>query len=212
MLFRSDYGEYFDDGRRQNKTDTEISAKLGDPEIIAQQFIEELGTDNKESKTEIIDQMLHSVKEGTEKAFTTLKKETTKTLHHASDKMASARQFEKQSSSNLKSGIQKSTSTIFSILKSIFVFGMFAFLQLFFTIFVYGFCIGAAVFFVCCGMAGILCLGFSLTFLPHVLSLSVIFASVAMLALALLIILLTIFIIKLNIRLIKNYLLKNDVK
>ena len=35
-----DYGEYFDDGRRQNKTDTEISAKLGDPEIIAQQFIE----------------------------------------------------------------------------------------------------------------------------------------------------------------------------
>lgn len=36
-----DYGEYFEDGRRQNKSDTEISAKLGPPEIIAQQFIEE---------------------------------------------------------------------------------------------------------------------------------------------------------------------------
>ena len=37
-----DYGEYFEDGRRLNKTDIEISAKLGDPEVIASQFIEEI--------------------------------------------------------------------------------------------------------------------------------------------------------------------------
>lgn len=36
-----DYREYFEDGRRQNKTDLEISAKLGSPEIIARQFLEE---------------------------------------------------------------------------------------------------------------------------------------------------------------------------
>ena len=63
-----DYGEYFDDGRRQNKTDIEISAKLGDPEMIAQQFIEEIGKENtKESRAERIDQALHKMKEGTEK-------------------------------------------------------------------------------------------------------------------------------------------------
>lgn len=201
-----DYGEYFDDGRRQNKTDTEISAKLGDPEIIAQQFIEELGADNKESKTEKIDQVLHSVKEGTEKAFTTLKKETTKTFHHASDKMTSVCQSEN------RSFIKNGTSTIFSIIKSIFVFCIFAFLQFFFTIFVYGSCLGAAVFFVGCGIAGIFCLGFSLIFLPQLLSLAIIFASVAMLALALLIVLFTIFLLKWNIQLVKNYLLKNRAR
>ena len=207
-----DYGEYFDDGRRQNKTDTEISAKLGDPEIIAQQFIEELGADNKESKTEMIDQMLHSVKEGTEKAFTTLKKETTKTFQHASDKMASVRQAESQKSSSIKSDIKQGTSTIFSLIKSIFVFCIFAFLQFFFTVFFYGFGIVAAIFFVCCGIVGILCLGLSLTFLPHLLSLAIIFASIALLAFALLIVLFIIFILKWNIQLIKNYFSKNRTR
>lgn len=42
-----DYGEFFEDGRRQNKSDTEISAKLGDPEIIAKQLIEEMPDDKK---------------------------------------------------------------------------------------------------------------------------------------------------------------------
>ena len=72
-----DYEEYFNDGRRQNKTDTEISAKLGDPEIIAQQFIEEYGSN---TKTEKLDQTLHNLKEGTEKTFATLKKGTEKTF------------------------------------------------------------------------------------------------------------------------------------
>lgn len=36
-----DYAEYFEEGRRQSKADSEISAKLGDPEIVAQQIIEE---------------------------------------------------------------------------------------------------------------------------------------------------------------------------
>ena len=181
-----DYGEYFDDGRRQNKTDTEISAKLGDPEIIAQQFIEEIGNENnKESKKEMIDQVLHNMKEGTEKAFTTLKKETSKTFHTASDKMNFARKAnsEKQNHFSISNNITKGTKTIFSIIKSIALFCVFAFLQFFFTVFVYGFCIVAAIFFVCCGIFGILCLGFSLTFLPLILSLSVAFATIAAIAL-----------------------------
>lgn len=36
-----DYAEYFEEGRRQSKQDIEIAAKLGDPELVAQQLIEE---------------------------------------------------------------------------------------------------------------------------------------------------------------------------
>ncbi len=36
-----DYAEYFEEGRRQSKPDSEISAKLGNPELVAQQLIEE---------------------------------------------------------------------------------------------------------------------------------------------------------------------------
>ena len=36
-----DYAEYFEEGRRQSKQDVEIAAKLGDPELVAQQLIEE---------------------------------------------------------------------------------------------------------------------------------------------------------------------------
>lgn len=208
-----DYGEYFDDGRRQNKTDTEISAKLGDPEIIAQQFIEEIGNENnKESKKEMIDQVLHSMKEGTEKAFTTLKKETSKTFHSASDKINSAHKsnYNKQNNFSMGNYVKKGTQTIFADIKSIAVFCIFAFLQFFFTIFVYDFCIGAAIFFVCCGIFGIFCLGFSLTFLPHILSLSVIFAIIATIALAILLILLTLYILKMNIKLIKDYILTKN--
>lgn len=39
----ADYDEYFEDGRRQGKTDEEISARLGAPELIAAQFLEEEG-------------------------------------------------------------------------------------------------------------------------------------------------------------------------
>ena len=36
-----DYAEFFEEGRRQSKPDAEISAKLGDPELVAQEIIEE---------------------------------------------------------------------------------------------------------------------------------------------------------------------------
>ena len=36
-----DYAEYFEEGRRQSKTDSEIAAKLGNPEIVAQELLEE---------------------------------------------------------------------------------------------------------------------------------------------------------------------------
>lgn len=46
-----DYGEFFEDGRRQGKTDTEIAAKLGSPELIAEQFtVEGSGGSPEEAK------------------------------------------------------------------------------------------------------------------------------------------------------------------
>ena len=36
-----DYAEYFEEGRRQSQQDSQIAAKLGDPELVAQQLIEE---------------------------------------------------------------------------------------------------------------------------------------------------------------------------
>lgn len=45
-----DYAEYFEEGRRQSKPDSEISAKLGDPEIVAQQIIEESKESNQKTK------------------------------------------------------------------------------------------------------------------------------------------------------------------
>ena len=36
-----DYAEYFEEGRRQSKQDSEIAAKLGDPELVVEQLIEE---------------------------------------------------------------------------------------------------------------------------------------------------------------------------
>ena len=43
-----DYAEYFEEGRRQSKQDSEISAKLGDPELVAHQLIEESQEQNTE--------------------------------------------------------------------------------------------------------------------------------------------------------------------
>lgn len=42
-----DYGEYFEDGRRMNQSDTEISARLGTPKLIAKQIVEEYGEQTK---------------------------------------------------------------------------------------------------------------------------------------------------------------------
>ena len=38
-----DYAEFFEEGRRQGQSDGEISAKLGSPELVAQQILEENG-------------------------------------------------------------------------------------------------------------------------------------------------------------------------
>lgn len=39
-----DYAEFFEEGRRQGESDQEIAAKLGSPELIAQQIMEENGS------------------------------------------------------------------------------------------------------------------------------------------------------------------------
>lgn len=38
-----DYAEFFEEGRRQGQSDAEISAKMGSPELVAQQILEENG-------------------------------------------------------------------------------------------------------------------------------------------------------------------------
>ncbi len=220
-----DYEEYFDDGRRQNKTDIEISAKLGDPQIIAQQFIEEYGNNPKSEK---LDQTLHTLKEGTEKTFATLKKGTEKTfatlkkgtektLRSAGDKMADTNILDtaKQGVSHVGQGVKNGTNSIFDILKSICLFFIFAFLQLFFIAVVYSFCIGSAFFFAGCGISGIFCLGFSIVYLPLLISLAVLFITIASFALSGLFLVLTYYILKNNIILIKKWILskkKSDLK
>ncbi len=52
-----DYNEYFEDGRRQNKSDIEISAKLGDPEVIASQFTEEIQEEMRKKHNEDIEKI-----------------------------------------------------------------------------------------------------------------------------------------------------------
>lgn len=46
-----DYAEYFEEGRRQSQQDSQIAAKLGDPELVAQQLIEESQEQAEEKKT-----------------------------------------------------------------------------------------------------------------------------------------------------------------
>ncbi len=205
-----DYGEYFDDGRRQNKTDTEISAKLGDPEIIAQQFIEEIGNESKigsENKTE---KAIHTIKEGTGKAFSTIKESTEKAFISLKKESKKKNQSETPKESNHT--VQKCTKSIFSVIKSICLFCIFALLQFFFTIFIYGFCITAALFLISCAIFGLFCLGVCLSLFPPVLSLSLAFAIIATLALAVLFGLLLVHIGKANIRLIRHYLKRHRNK
>lgn len=202
-----DYGEYFDDGRRQNKTDTEISAKLGDPEIIAQQFIEEIGNENRaENKTE---KAIHTIKEGTEKAFSTIKENTEKALISLKKEKEQKREDDtehtKRNSHDILYPFQKGIKSIFSATKSICLFFLFAFLQFFFTIFVYGFCICSSLFLIFCGIFGLFCLGICMTLFPAILSLSLVFAIIAVLALSILLILLALLILKVNIQVIQHY-------
>lgn len=67
-----DYAEYFEEGRRQSKPDSEISAKLGDPEIVAQQIIEESKESNQKNKQATFQEPL--LKEPKKPRFNWLKK------------------------------------------------------------------------------------------------------------------------------------------
>ncbi len=64
-----DYNEYFEDGYRQSKTDLEIATKLGNPEIIAGQFIDEF----KGNKSEGSSDNLGDIKEKAAKGFENIK-------------------------------------------------------------------------------------------------------------------------------------------
>lgn len=55
-----DYAEYFEEGRRQSKSDSEISAKLGDPEMVARQIIEESVENAASSPINIKEEWKHS--------------------------------------------------------------------------------------------------------------------------------------------------------
>lgn len=58
-----DYAEYFEEGRRQSKSDSEIAAKMGDPEMVAKELIEE----NLQNKESFASQVRNKTREATEK-------------------------------------------------------------------------------------------------------------------------------------------------
>ncbi|MEG0898675.1 MAG: DUF1700 domain-containing protein [Oscillospiraceae bacterium] len=55
-----DYVEYFEDGKVQGKCDDEIAAKLGNPEMIAQQILDENGYDVEKAKKNFKDSVSNS--------------------------------------------------------------------------------------------------------------------------------------------------------
>lgn len=59
-----DYGEYFEDGHRMNQSDIEIAARLGSPDIIAKQIIEEYGEDTLSNHSDELRKIKDKAKEG----------------------------------------------------------------------------------------------------------------------------------------------------
>ncbi len=58
-----DYAEYFEEGRRQSKSDSEIAAKMGDPEMVAKELIEE----NLQNKEDLAQKVRTKAREAGEK-------------------------------------------------------------------------------------------------------------------------------------------------
>ena len=206
-----DYGEFFEDGRRQNKSDTEISAKLGDPEIIAKQLIEEMPDDNKKRITDDMVRLkkdtADALKSATEKIGSEVGKIKDKTVSAMKENSENGRQQDILGrifdySSKLPGFILKAIAVI-----AVIVLGVFAAMTLLGIIFVLAlgavFLLGVGVFVVVSSAAFI-------SLISPLLTSAGIFASLSCISLGLLIILLFVFIVHKSVIFIRKKLSDNS--
>ncbi len=118
-----DYNEYFEDGYRQSKTDLEISAKLGNPEIIAKQFIDEFQGEKSSSDTEV--EIYENIKNKTSKGLERIKNSSfTKAsknlliLHQPKESLKQGT----SSSVALKQGVSSFSSRLLNFITKLFRF------------------------------------------------------------------------------------------
>ena len=198
-----DYGEFFEDGRRQNKSDTEISAKLGDPEIIAKQLIEEMPDDNKKRITDDMVRLkkdtADALKSATEKIGTEVGKIKDKTVSAMKENSENGRQQDILGrifdySSKLLGFILKAIAVI-----AVIVLGVFAAMALLGAVFL----LGVGVFVVVSSAAFI-------SLISPLLTSAGIFASLSCISLGLLIILLFVFIVHKSVIFIRKKLSDNS--
>ena len=206
-----DYGEFFEDGRRQNKSDTEISAKLGDPEIIAKQLIEEMPEDNKKRITDDVVRLkkdtADALKSATEKLGSEVGKIKDKTVSAMKENSENGRQQDVLGrifdySSKLLGLILKAIAVI-----AVIVLGGFAALALLGIIFMLA---SGAVFLLGAGVFGIVSSAAFISLISSFLTAAGIFASLACISLGLLIILLFVFIVHKSVIFVRKKLSDNS--
>lgn len=197
-----DYGEYFEDGRRQNKSDTEISAKLGSPEIIAQQFIDEVKEENKNKK---------------EEELKNLKQKAVKHINSVREKISLKKPLnvqEKSSKGGFFEGIFSLFASIINFCVKAFLFCLLLFCAgfiLFLSLFVF-FGVGfMTILCVLSGIVGIIFSVISVNLISIFLSLSGIFGSVLIISLGVLFGILFIYLVKKYLDLFK-FILKCILK
>ncbi len=206
-----DYGEFFEDGRRQNKSDTEISAKLGYPEIIAKQLIEEMPEDNKKRITDDVVRLkkdtADALKSATEKLGSEVGKIKDKTVSAMKENSENGRQQDVLGrifdySSKLLGLILKAIAVI-----AVIVLGGFAALALLGIIFMLA---SGAVFLIGAGVFGIVSSAAFISLISSFLTAAGIFASLACISLGLLIILLFVFIVHKSVIFVRKKLSDNS--
>lgn len=206
-----DYGEFFEDGRRQNKSDTEISAKLGDPEIIAKQLIEEMPDDNKKRITDDMVRLkkdtADALKSATEKIGSEVGKIKDKTVSAMKENSENGRQQDILGrifdySSKLLGFILKSIAVI-----AVIVLGVFAAMALLGIIFVLAL---GAVFLLGVGVFAVVSSAAFISLISPLLTAAGIFASLSCISLGLLIILLFVFIVHKSVIFIRKKLSDNS--
>ena len=200
-----DYGEYFEDGRRQNKTDIEISAKLGDPEVIASQFIEEI----KEEKRKKQEENIEKIKETTSSVVKNIKKTTNDFAQSAKEKInteAMGEMFNENfdKAKNESKGIISSVLGFCTTIIKAAIFIIICFICIMAVLTILGFLGGAVLLAIGGGIGGLtLCVGIA-SFISGAMTAAGIFASIFLIAAGILFALLFIIIVYIIIKYLKE--------
>ncbi|WP_052446649.1 DUF1700 domain-containing protein [Candidatus Soleaferrea massiliensis] len=181
-----DYGEYFEDGRRRNKTDLEISAKLGDPQVIAEQFLEEY-REEKKTKAFRNTMEIEAVKRTAQKGAKTV----AKGAHAAADGIGRGIHGISEGVDALKKKewkfhpIQRLKRILKSLLKAcgyVLLIGLLAILT-FFLVCLFGFLAVTAAAFILGGLGGMIAAAATLGFVSLYFSFAVFFLCIALICL-----------------------------